>query len=172
MAYQFPDPSITTEYTAPNGTEYKYDPIDQKWVPVGFVDPILPETDDDNLQAEDAVTGQVFEASVGFKLSKHKEWWLDMGILPSHIGFESAIGADQLTLTRSMMADNSPYYESGFRLSYNSSNQKWFLALLCVNGWQRSIRAASTCDCKTWFTENISTNSNLWKIKLCRKYAY
>lgn len=52
MAYQFPDPSITTEYTAPNGTEYKYDPIDQKWVPVGFVDPILPETDDDNLQAE------------------------------------------------------------------------------------------------------------------------
>ncbi len=96
---------------------------------------------DDNLQAEDAVTGQVFEASVGFKLSKHKEWWLDMGILPSHIGFESAIGADQLALTRSMMADNSPYYESGFRLSYNSSNQKWFLALLCVNGWQRSIRA-------------------------------
>lgn len=95
---------------------------------------------DDNLQAEDAVLGQVFEASVGFKLSKQKEWWLDMGMLPSHIGFESAIGADQLTLTRSMMADNSPYYESGFRLSYNASNQKWFLALLCVNGWQRSIR--------------------------------
>jgi hypothetical protein len=48
---------------------------------------------DDNLQAEDAILGQVFEASVGFKLSKHKEWWLDMGILPSHIGFESAIGS-------------------------------------------------------------------------------
>ena len=95
---------------------------------------------DDNLLAEDAVLGQVFEASLGFKLSKYKEWWVDMGILPSHIGFESAIGADQLTLTRSMMADNSPYYESGLRLSYNSSNQKWFLALLCVNGWQRSIR--------------------------------
>ncbi len=95
---------------------------------------------DDNLQAEDAVVGQIFEASVGFKLSKRKDWWLDMGILPSHIGFESAIGADQLTLTRSMMADNSPYYESGVRLSYNASNQKWFLALLCVNGWQRSIR--------------------------------
>ncbi|MGV3595629.1 MAG: porin [Sediminibacterium sp.] len=99
---------------------------------------------DDNLQAEDAVLGQVFEAYVGFKLSKHKEWWLDMGILPSHIGFESAIGADQLTLTRSMMADNSPYYESGFRLSYNSANQKWFLGLLCVNGWQRSIRVGQS----------------------------
>lgn len=52
MANQFPDPSITTEYIAPNGAEYKYDPVDQKWVPVGFVDPILPDTNDDNLQPE------------------------------------------------------------------------------------------------------------------------
>lgn len=52
MANQFPDPSVTTEYIAPNGTEYKYDPIDKKWVPIGFVDPIIPEMNDDNQQPE------------------------------------------------------------------------------------------------------------------------
>lgn len=95
---------------------------------------------DDNLEAEDAVWGQVFEASLGVKLSKNKQLWLDAGVFPSHIGFESAIGSDQFTLTRSMMADNSPYYESGFKLSYTSSDERWFLAVLCVNGWQKSIR--------------------------------
>lgn len=95
---------------------------------------------DDNLESEDAVWGQVFEASLGVKLIKEKQLWLDAGIFPSHIGFESAIGADQLTLTRSMMADNSPYYESGLKLSFTSLNEKWYLAVLCVNGWQRSIR--------------------------------
>lgn len=52
MASQFPDPNVTTEYIAPNGTEYKYDPIDKKWVPVGFVDPIIPETNDGDQQSE------------------------------------------------------------------------------------------------------------------------
>lgn len=52
MANQFPDPNVTTEYIAPNGTEYKYDPIDKKWVPIGFVDPVIPETNDDDQQSE------------------------------------------------------------------------------------------------------------------------
>lgn len=52
MANQFPDPSVTTDYTAPNGTQYSYDPIDKKWIAVGFIDPILPDIDDDNQQIE------------------------------------------------------------------------------------------------------------------------
>lgn len=95
---------------------------------------------DDNLAAENNLLGQVYEASAGIRLSKQKELWLDAGIFSSHIGFEGAIGADNLTLTRSLMADNSPYYESGFKLSYTSENKKWLMNLLCVNGWQRSIR--------------------------------
>ena len=34
--------------------------------------------------------------------------WLDAGIFVSHIGLESANSRDNLTLTRSIMADNSP----------------------------------------------------------------
>jgi hypothetical protein len=32
------------------------------------------------------------EANIGVKISKKHNLWIDMGIMPSHIGFESAIG--------------------------------------------------------------------------------
>ena len=60
------------------------------------------------------------------------------GIFPSHIGFESAWNTDNLTLTRSMLAENSPYYESGISLSWNSPHQQWGLKALYLSGWQQS----------------------------------
>ena len=39
-------------------------------------------------------------------------------------------------MTRSLAAENSPYYESGLNLQYNSKNNKWFGSLLLLNGWQ------------------------------------
>ena len=76
----------------------------------------------------------IFEANVGIKL--RKGMWLDAGILPSHIGFESAVSADCWTLTRSVLAENSPYFETGAKLSYSSDNEKIYLAALVLNGWQ------------------------------------
>lgn len=93
-----------------------------------------------NLAAEPGVLKNIFEANVGYRLSESRNLWIDMGILPSHIGFESAIGTSNMNLTRSILADNSPYYESGLRLSYSSPNQKWYLAALALNGWQRIQR--------------------------------
>jgi len=61
--------------------------------------------------------------------------------MPSHIGFESANGQSCRTLTRSMIADNSPYFESGARLGYTTDNGKWYFAALLLNGWQRIQRA-------------------------------
>ena len=90
-----------------------------------------------NLAAEPGVLKNVFEANVGVRLSSTKNLWIDAGIFPAHIGFESAIGKDCATLTRSMLADNSPYYESGAKISYTSGSGKWFLSALLLNGWQR-----------------------------------
>ena len=64
------------------------------------------------------------------------------GIFTSHIGFESAVSKDCWTLTRSILADNSPYYESGARLTYTSNNNKWLISALALNGWQRIQRPA------------------------------
>lgn len=93
-----------------------------------------------NLAAEPGVLKNIFEANVGVKLSDNEELWLDAGIFPSHIGFESAIGAVCWNLSRSMLADNSPYFESGVKLSYTTDNEKWFLSGLMLNGWQRIQR--------------------------------
>ncbi len=93
-----------------------------------------------NMAAEEGVLKNVFEANAGVKLSKTANLWVDAGIFASHIGFESAIGKDCWTLTRSILADNSPYYESGAKLSYTSPSGKWFVSGLVLNGWQRLQR--------------------------------
>lgn len=93
-----------------------------------------------NLSAEPGVMKNVYEANAGVKVSKTSNLWVDAGIFGSHIGFESAVGKDCWNLTRSMLADNSPYYESGAKLSYTSPSGKWFLSGLVLNGWQRIQR--------------------------------
>lgn len=93
-----------------------------------------------NLAAEQGLLKNIFEANVGVKISNKKNIWIDAGIMPSHIGFESAIGKDCWNLTRSILAENSPYYESGIKLSYTSTNEKLYLAAMYLNGWQRIQR--------------------------------
>lgn len=90
-----------------------------------------------NYAAEQALVRNIFEANAGIKLSADKDLWLDAGIFASHIGFESAISKDCWTLTRSILAENSPYYLSGAKLTYNTANGKWTLLGSVLNGWQR-----------------------------------
>jgi hypothetical protein len=93
-----------------------------------------------NLSAEPDVFRNLFEANAGFKLAKEKNLWIDAGLFLSHIGFESAIGKDCWNLTRSILAENSPYYEAGAKISYTTDSGKWFVSGLILNGWQRIKR--------------------------------
>lgn len=86
-----------------------------------------------NLAAEPELLKHIYEASVGLKINKNI--WLDVGIFPAHIGCESAIGPQNFNLSRSLIAENSPYFETGLRLSYDKG-KKWSFALLALNGWQ------------------------------------
>ncbi|QKZ13432.1 porin [Spirosoma sp. KUDC1026] len=90
-----------------------------------------------NYAAEQGLLKNVFEANAGVKLAKNRDLWLDAGIFSSHIGFESAISKDCWTLTRSILAENSPYYLSGAKVTYNTPNGKWTLLGSVLNGWQR-----------------------------------
>lgn len=93
-----------------------------------------------NLSAEPNVLKNIYEANGGVKISKNKEVWIDAGIMSSHIGYESAIGKDNWTLTRTISAENSPYFETGAKISFTTKNEKWFLSALVLNGWQRMQR--------------------------------
>ncbi|MEY3416947.1 MAG: hypothetical protein RL060_1058 [Bacteroidota bacterium] len=101
---------------------------------VAFMAGTFPEY---NMQNEQGLLKNIFEANAGVKLLKNNSLWLDVGVMPSHIGFESAIGKDCWNLTRSILAENSPYFETGVKLGYGSKNERWYMALLYLNGWQR-----------------------------------
>lgn len=93
-----------------------------------------------NYSAEPGVLKNIYEANAGVRISKKHNLWIDAGIFSSHLGFESAIGKDNWTVTRSIFADNSPYFETGAKISYTSASGKLFLSGLILNGWQRIQR--------------------------------
>lgn len=92
-----------------------------------------------NLAGEPDMLRSVYEAQVGARLSRKGDVWLGAGIFPSHIGFESVIGMDCPNLTRSLVAENTPYYEAGARLSARPWKRVEATALF-LNGWQRIQR--------------------------------
>ncbi|WP_375378183.1 outer membrane beta-barrel protein [Hymenobacter cellulosilyticus] len=87
-----------------------------------------------NYANEPPVLRNIYEAYAGFRPTAKS--WLDLGVFSSHIGFESAISKDNWTLTRSLMAENSPYYETGARFTYEFSPKLTATALV-LNGWQQ-----------------------------------
>ena len=89
---------------------------------------------DDNYASEDIKL--VSEAYVGMYLNDNKTSSIEVGIMPSYIGFESATTATNLTLTRSILAENSPYFMTGIKYNYKP-NDKWSFSGLVTNGWQR-----------------------------------
>jgi Putative beta-barrel porin-2, OmpL-like. bbp2 len=105
-----------------------------------------------NYAAEPGVLKNIYEANAGVKLSKKKNLWLDAGIFGSHIGFESAVSKDCWALTRSILADNSPYYEAGAKLTYTTADGKWLLSGMALNGWQR-IKRVDGNSLMSWGTQ-------------------
>ncbi len=89
-----------------------------------------------NYAAEDDVAQHLYEAQVGFKPAAGANLWVDAGIFASHIGLESAVSKDNPTPTRSIMADNTPYFESGAKITWEA-NKRWTYSALLLQGWQQ-----------------------------------
>lgn len=79
------------------------------------------------------LTRLVQEATVGYQLAARL--WIDAGIFFAPFGSESWISADNWTYTRSLVADNSPYYESGAKATWRVRNGL-DVQLHVMNGWQ------------------------------------
>ncbi|MFT5581055.1 MAG: hypothetical protein ACI9G9_000295 [Psychromonas sp.] len=94
-----------------------------------------------NLAGEPIGLRSIYDANIGLKLAKNHNFWLDAGIFESHLGAESAIGTKNLTLTRSLIAENSPYYETGLKLGYKTKNKAWYFSAMALNGWQQIYRS-------------------------------
>ncbi len=96
-----------------------------------------------NLASEQELLRNVYEASAGGKIIKNFNLWIDVGVFPSHIGYETAISKDNWILTRSITAENTPYYEAGGKITYTSKNEKVLISGMLLNGWQKIQRPAA-----------------------------
>lgn len=61
--------------------------------------------------------------------------WIDAGVFFSHIGSESWISRDNTTYTRSLVAEFTPYYEAGVRVTW-APVSRLSAQLNLINGWQ------------------------------------
>jgi hypothetical protein len=73
------------------------------------------------------------EASIGYQLAP--ALWIDGGIFFAHTGYEGWVTRDNLAYSRSLIADFSPYYEAGVKLTWTPSSAVT-AQLTLVNGWQ------------------------------------
>jgi hypothetical protein len=75
--------------------------------------------------------GIIQEANVGFAIKPNI--WLDLGVFPSHIGYETAFGGDNWTVTRSLASELTPYFLSGAKINYVEG--KWNFSAIVCNSW-------------------------------------
>lgn len=80
-----------------------------------------------------SVSRFIQEAVAGVKIAEHL--WIDGGIYYSYLGLEAWSSSDNPTYTRSLVADYSPYYLSGARLSWQAT-PKLSAQFHVMNGWQ------------------------------------
>lgn len=89
-----------------------------------------------NLANEPGTLKNLLEASVGVRISQKHDVWLDAGILGSPYTNETPVSKDQIMYTRSLSAENSPYYLSGMKLGLPLRKNIRFYTYL-INGWQQ-----------------------------------
>ena len=80
-----------------------------------------------------AVSQYLQQATAGYQLSP--TLWIDGGIFFAHTGYEGWISRDNLSYSRSLMADFSPYYEAGVKLTWTPS-ARVAVQFDLLNGWQ------------------------------------
>ena len=66
-----------------------------------------------------SLSRMVQEAVVGMQVARNV--WVDAGVFFSHLGMEGWVSRDGPTYTRSLVADYSPYYQSGVKLTWTAS---------------------------------------------------
>lgn len=87
-----------------------------------------------NLAAEPEFWRHVYQLNVQYELNASSQ--LQVGIFPSHIGLESAKNLENDLFSRSYLAENSPYYESGVSWNYTPKSP-FSMRILALSGWQQ-----------------------------------
>ncbi len=78
----------------------------------------------------------IAEANAGVRLTERI--WLDVGVMPSHIGYENTFSFYNEMYTHSFMAEHTPYFSTGAQVSAALS-EDLDIRFVVLNGWQNII---------------------------------
>ncbi len=103
------------------------------------------------------------EAFAGVKLGKNL--WIDGGIFFSNTGMEGFVSRDQLTYSRGLASEYSPYYSAGVRAIYTVS-PTLTARLDVVNGWQNisENNSGKGAGVRLDYTPNASTTFSYYDL--------
>ncbi|HEX3071978.1 MAG TPA: outer membrane beta-barrel protein [Ignavibacteriales bacterium] len=152
-SYSGPDESVPFYYSFPKYNQFSLNTAllgaktsaDDYRAALGFIAGDFAET---NWSAEPEIFRNLYEGYIGFKVTKNI--WIDTGVFGSHIGNESVTSAYNMSPTQSMIAENSPYYETGIKVSYEG--EVFLISALLLNGWQ-NIRENNSNKAFGWQTQ-------------------
>ncbi len=83
------------------------------------------------------VYNYIQEANAGVRL--YKNLWLDAGFFKTHIGTEGLLPKDNICSSVSIITFYEPWWQSGIRLSWTGNNDKLYMALYGVNGYNQFV---------------------------------
>lgn len=72
---------------------------------------------------------------MSYRLDAGRGVLFELGIQPSHIGYEGFFSKDNWNYTRGWMGEFSPYYQTGLKVA-TSFDDHWSGQLWLLNGWQ------------------------------------
>ncbi len=96
----------------------------------------------DNYAAEPLGLRWIEQAQISYAFGKDQRWSISGGLMPSTVGFESARSKENPSLSRSLVAEMSPYFLTGGLVSYKAS-PSLSLGMVAATGWQRIVPVES-----------------------------
>ncbi len=90
-----------------------------------------------NLAQEPNFLKPIYQLNAVYQVNlKHQ---LMAGVFPSHIGLESVMNNENECFSRSYLAENSPYYETGLSWTH-TVNSRFLWRVLALTGWQHMAK--------------------------------
>lgn len=81
----------------------------------------------------DTLLNLIYQANIIYIPSEKFD--ISFGMFAPHLGFESILSYDNMTLSQSLASEGTPYYISGIK-AYLHPTDQWNLGLVIANGWQ------------------------------------
>lgn len=87
----------------------------------------------------DTLLNLIYQANIKYIASEKFD--VSVGMFAPHLGFESILSFDNMTVSQSLVSEGTPYYIAGVK-AYFHPTERWNLGVVIANGWQNLYKQA------------------------------